>query len=265
MPLPDYADLVDRYRNDAASNDALWHEFNAATWDDPLLSAHRRHVETAKLGFGDPAFHALWRLLLHEACRRFGKPRALEIGIYKGQVISLWALLAAREGFALDVAALGPLAGQPPPPRTLFNRLLNRVHPQRRERARNADYYAEEDYEGIVRTHFAHHDLDFNQVRLFRGYSTDAAQLARLCDETFHLVYVDGDHTFAGAQHDFRTFAPKVVTGGWIIADDAGADLPGTAFWKGHPSVSRAARELPHLGFRNVFNIGHNCVYERIS
>mgnify|MGYP001209487259 CR=1 FL=1 len=263
--LPTYTDLVATYRNEAAANDDLWRDFTAATWADPLLASHRRHVEAHQLGFGDAAFHSLWRMLLHEAHARFGTPRALEIGIFKGQVISLWALLAARQGFDIRISALGPLAGQPAPRSSKFNRLRYWLDARYRERVRNGDFYAEEDYEAIVREHFRHHGVEFDSVRLFRGYSTDTALLTRMKDETFHIVYVDGDHTYAGARHDFLMFGPKVVPGGWLVADDAGAELPGSAFGKGHPSVSQAARELPALGFRNVFNIGHNRVYERIA
>lgn len=265
LPLPDYATLVAAYRNEGSVNDALWRDFTSATWADPLLADHRRHVENQQLGFGDAAFHSLWRLLLDEAHARFGVPHALEIGIYKGQVISLWALLAARRGFTARISALGPLAGQPPPPPSLLNRLRFHLDRRYRERVRNGDFYRDDDYETIVREHFRHHGLDFATVRLLRGYSTDPALLDRLKDEVFHLVYVDGDHTYAGARHDFATFGPKVAPGGWLVADDAGADLPGTAFWKGHPSVSRAAAEIPALGFRNILNIGHNRVYERIG
>jgi hypothetical protein len=77
-------------------------------------------------------------------------------------------------------------------------------------------------------------------------------------------VYVDGDHTYQGALHDFVTFGPKVAPGGWLVADDAGQDLSGSAFWKGHEAVTRAAQVLPSLGFRNVLNVGHNRVYERM-
>jgi hypothetical protein len=261
----EYSEVVANYRNDAPANDSLWRQFNDATLADPVLAAHRRHVEDGRLGFGDPAFHTLWQILLRESSHRFGATRALEIGVYKGQVISLWALIAAHENLPIDIAALSPLAGQPLPPATFLNRLRNRFDPRRRERLRNGDYYADADYEATVRAHFAHHGLDFNRVRLFRGYSTDPMLLARLSDETFHIVYVDGDHTFAGARHDFLTFGPKVVPGGWLVADDAGADLPGSAFWKGHPSVTRAAQVLPELGFRNILNIGHNRVFERVA
>ena len=136
------AQHVSRYRNTAGHNDDLYREMTAATWSDPLLAAHRRHVEANDLGFGDAAFHALWSRLLVAAAERFGRVRALEIGVFKGQVISLWSALA-RE------------------------------------------------------------------------------------------------------------------------ADDASCDLSGTAFWKGHDGVSRAAQVIPSLGFRNVLNVGHNRVFER--
>jgi len=261
-PLP-FDELVAEYRNTAEHNDALHQRLTAATWADPLLAAHRRHVEADKLGFGDPAFHAMWASLLVAAGKRFGSVRALEIGVFKGQVISLWALLARTHGLELEVSALGPLAGQPRPRSTLLTKLRYRLSRRFREQLDN--FYADEDYAAIVRAHFAHHGLDFERVKLHRGFSTDAAILARLAGETFHIIYVDGDHSYEGALHDFRTFAAKIPVGGWLIADDAGGDLPGTTFWKGHEAVTRAVQVMPSLGFRNVLNVGHNRLFERVG
>lgn len=264
LALPTYAEVAGSYRNTAEHNDALHRQFNELVARDDLLAGHRRHVETHRLGFGDPAFHVMWAILLAEASRRFGPFRAMEIGVFKGQVISLWALLAARRRFQVEIHAVTPLAGQPPPSR-LWGRLLYLVSRRHRERVENGDFYPQEDYERIVREHFAFHGADFNSVILHRGFSTDPALLASIAPLRIHLLYVDGDHTLAGARHDFSHFGPKVVTGGWLVADDAGCDLPGTSFWKGHKAVSRAASLLPSLGFRNVFNVGHNRVYERIG
>jgi len=47
------------------------------------------------------------------------------------------------------------------------------------------------------------------------------------------------------------------------VIDDASCNLPGTAFWKGHESVSRAADHWGGPGFVNVLNVGHNRVYKR--
>jgi hypothetical protein len=46
--------------------------------------------------------------------------------------------------------------------------------------------------------------------------------------------------------------------------DDAAYDQPGTTFWKGYETVARACHLLPALGFRNVLNVGHNRVFERM-
>jgi methyltransferase family protein len=263
-PVPQtFEQLVADYRNTAEHNDAVHEHLTAATWADPTLAAHRQHVEVAKLGFGDPAFHSMWAALLGAAGKRFGSVRALEIGVFKGQVISLWALLARMYRLDVEVSALGPLAGQPRPRSTLVTRIRYRLSRRFREQIDNANFYADEDYGAIIRAHFAHHLLDFGQVTLYRGFSTDPVVLKDLERETFHIVYVDGDHSYEGALHDFKTFASKIPVGGWLIADDAGNDLPGTKFWKGHAAVTRAVQIMPSLGFRNVLNVGHNRIFER--
>ncbi len=46
--------------------------------------------------------------------------------------------------------------------------------------------------------------------------------------------------------------------------DDASWYLEGTTFWKGHEEVSRAAEIIEDLWFKNILNIGHNRVYQKI-
>lgn len=258
-----YDSAVLAYQNTAEGNEAAFAAFTAATAADPLLAAHRAHVETNQLGFGEPAFHALWHCLLSAASARFGRVRALEIGVFKGQVISLWSLLARELPAHLEIHALTPLSGNPPPKPGLWQRLRYRLDANYREEVKTGNFYADEDYESIVRAHFAHHALSFDSIRLHRGYSTDPAVLAGLAAARFELIYVDGDHREAGARHDFATFGEKVVPGGWLVADDAGHDLPGNTFWKGYPEVTAALAELTPLGFVNVLNVGHNRVFQR--
>jgi predicted O-methyltransferase YrrM len=260
-----FEQLLATYQNTAAHSDALHAQLTAATWASPLLARHRRHVEENKLGFGDAAFHAMWASLFEAAARRFGAVRALEIGVYKGQVISLWSLLAHELSLDVEVSALGPLAGQPKPRSAFLNKIRYRLSRFFREQVDNANFYAEEDYPAIIRAHFAYHSLDFSRVKIYRGFSTDTRILSDLAGKDFHIVYVDGDHSYQGALHDFQTFTAKIPPGGWLVADDAGCDLPGTTFWKGHEAVSRAVQIMPSLGFKNVLNVGHNRIFERIS
>lgn len=259
----EFTRLVAGYRNTAEDNDRMHRTLTAMTWADPVLAAHRRHVEENQLGFGDPAFHSMWRVLLQAAAARFGPVRALEIGVFKGQVISLWALLARAYQLDVRITALTPLSGQPMPRSRVLNKLRHWFSLRFREQLQSGNFYPPDDYEGIVRAFFAKFSLDFDQVTLHRGFSTDPALRARLGDAQFEIIYVDGDHTYEGALHDFSQYGPKVVPGGWLVADDAGCELPGTIFWKGHETVSRATRALPALGFTNILNVGHNRVYER--
>jgi len=263
--VPELSTLVAGYQNTAEHNDAVHSLMTAATWGDLVLTRHRRHVERHQLGFGDPAFHSMWTSLLNCAAARFGTVNALEIGVFKGQVISLWALIAEANRLDVHVSALGPLCGQPLPKSALLNKFRYRIDRRFREQIDNGNFYPDEDYAAIISAQFDFHGLDFDQVKVYHGFSTDAALLAQLDQQSFQLIYVDGDHSHAGALHDFQTFAPKIPIGGWLVADDASCDLPGTGFWKGHEAVSRAVQIMPSLGFKNVLNVGHNRIFERVG
>lgn len=262
---PSFEQLVARYENTAEHNDNLFELMTELTWAEPHLGEHRRHVEQNNLGFGDAAFHAMWLRLLDRAHRRFGTVRVLEIGVFKGQVISLWALIRKHWNMDIRISAITPLTGQPVPRSNIIRKVRAYFDPGIREQICNANYYPEDDYAGAIKQLFKRFDVDYGVIDLYQGYSTDQYILKAFADTTFHIVYVDGDHTFKGALHDFRVFGPKVVQGGWLVADDAGCSLPGTTFWKGHEAVSRAANLLPDIGFQNVLNVSHNRIFERVA
>jgi hypothetical protein len=262
---PSFEDVVAEYKNTAEHNDQVFRLMTALTWREPCLSAHRHYIEENKLGFGDAAFHAMWLRLLENAYRRFGTVRALEIGVFKGQVISLWALIGKHWKLNVQISAISPLAGQPLPKSRLANLIRRGFDPRFREQLRNANFYADDDYAGIIKRLFERFAVDYDAVKMYQGYSTDRRILDLMAKSTFHVVYVDGDHTLKGALHDFKVFGTKVVSGGWLVADDASCALPGSAFWKGHEAVSHAAEILPTIGFRNILNVGHNRIYELAS
>src|SRR6266446_6138178 len=59
------------------------------------IREHRRYFTQNRRGFGEDAFHAMWFLLFQELRPK----RALEIGVYRGQTITLWKLLSRHFGF----------------------------------------------------------------------------------------------------------------------------------------------------------------------
>jgi hypothetical protein len=260
---PSYSELVRQYQNTAEGNDAVFERLTTALQHDALLLNHRRYVQKHELGFGDDAFHLLWKALILEAHAQFGALEMMEIGVFKGQVISLMQLLTRQHHIPAQIHAVSPLEGQPEVSRHWLHKALYHLWPPYRERIINGDFYGMEDYPSIISKLFQSFDLDFSTIQMHRGYSTDPNILKSVQGLQLHLLYVDGDHTYQGACADIRNYVPLVVPGGWVVMDDAGADLPGTAFWKGHPSVSRACRLLPDMGFTNVLNVGHNRVFQR--
>ncbi len=267
---PDFLNFVESYENSMRGNDELWLDFARFTDTIPWLKAHRDQVEANKLGFGDRAFHYQWFLLLQYLHGlHAGRPlQALEIGVYKGQVISLWGLISEKLAIPLQVTAVSPMQGNFIP--SIWHRVgLLRVvrawlDPSFRNGLEGGNLYQVEDYEQIVRDFYADLGLDFDAVRLLKGYSTQPDLIAAAQERTYDLVYIDGDHSYQGVVHDLENFAAHLPPGGILVMDDASFFLPGSTFWKGHKAVSEACKGIEAMGFENLLNVGHNRVYRRL-
>jgi hypothetical protein len=254
---------IDSYANIAAANEALHAEFTGLTDRTEFLKRHRDWVETNRWGYGDRAFHHMWRLLIEDLAARFEPVRALEIGVYKGQTISLWAWIAAQRELAVEIAAISPFEGNEKPTPRWLRSLRKRLDPSYRRAAREGNLHPIDDYLARTREIFTAFDLDFNAVNAIRGLSTDPAIIEQVRGERFALIYIDGDHSEEVARSDIATYGPMVEAGGYLVLDDAGCFLPGATFWKGIESVSQAAEDIPALGFENILNIGHNRIYRK--
>jgi len=261
----DFDELADSYTNTAACNEAILARLTVEGNRCPLLSAHRSYVRCNHLGFGEPAFDAMWASLLVAASKKLGKVRALEIGVYKGQMLALWLKIAEALNLEIEVHAITPLEGNPRPWGGRFiHRMRRKLSRKYREQDDVGNFQPDEDYEACIRELFTHYQLDFSKLCLHRGYSTDPEIMERLGDSEYEIIFVDGDHSEAGARHDFRTYGPKVVPGGWLVADDAGFGLPGNDHLpKGYEAVAAALVELEPFGFENVLNVWHQRVFQR--
>jgi len=128
-----------------------------------------------------------------------------------------------------------------------------------------ANFYETADYSANVSHIFETFALQNANVRLVRGYSQDEHVLRQIDGRSFDVVYIDGGHRFEEVTADLQFYAPLVRHGGYLVLDDAACLLPGTAFWKGHESVSRAVENWGAPNFTNILNIGHNRIYMRKS
>jgi hypothetical protein len=243
--FPDLASLERIYRDEASIHRQIHDTCERAMAMDSRLRAHREHVERNELGFGDRASYWLWKLVIDAMPAHF---KSLEIGVYKGQVTSLLAMLAVTAGKTLENLAVTPLGA--------FGDKYSR--------------YEEADYLAAIRSIEAWSGIsEARRARIIRGFSDDDG-VKRQCREVapFDLVYIDGCHDYHVVANDIITYTEMLKPGGLLLMDDAsaGLDLP-AGIWPGHTDVGRAVRDIiePMRGFSRIVAVGQLLVWRKAT
>lgn len=257
-------DYLATYQNTSLENDFAYDYFTKLTDQFPFLKEHRDFIEFNKLGFGERAFHSMWKMLLDQMLNQFVKPQVLEIGVYKGQIISLWALIAKERNAEIEITAITPLEGNYKPKNRIITSILSKISKKFRSNLDSGNFYEKGDYLSTIKSVFERFDLDIETIRFIKGYSSDTDILEQVENKKFHAIYVDGDHTFEGVTKDIINFSPLIYKNGLLIMDDSSCNIPGTKFWKGHQSVSDACEIIEDLGFENILNVGHNRIFRKL-
>lgn len=203
------------------------------------LRAHRAYFTAKRRGFGEDAFHAMWTMLFE----RFAMREYLEIGVYRGQTLSLAALLQRRTGNAGTVAGISP-----------FGAIGDSV----------SSYRDGIDYQADTLANFAYFRLP--APLLFKAYSTDPRAVEFIRGRAWDCIYIDGNHDYEIALADWRVCAESVKPGGVIVLDDAALTTrydPPIFASKGHPGPSQVADEIDRSVFTEILQVGHNRVFQR--
>jgi hypothetical protein len=206
-----------------------------------IIRDHRSFFKQDERGFGEDAFHAMWWLLLSE----FKPKRLLEIGVYRGQIISLWALIVKQLLYSAQIHGISP-----------FNSLGDSV----------SSYLKTLDYMQDIRESFRYLGLDYPS--LLRALSTDQQAIAYIQGNKWDLIYIDGSHEYDIVLSDYRLCRDGLKVGGILVLDDASV---GSAFrpprfsFAGHIGPSRVAREYADKEMQFLGMIGHNNVFRKIS
>lgn len=251
MQLPvNFETIVSEWKNEDAHNNAL-HAACAVMVDaTPILKSHRDWVEEHQHGFGDRSFHWIWHLLVGQMPTTFS---FLEVGVYKGQVLSLIDLLAIetlRRAVVVGVT-------------TLTN--------TEDEKCR----YPQGDYLGWIKEIYAAFGMSQLQPILIEGKSTDPTVIEKARGmHGFNIVYVDGGHDYPDAFADLTTYPEMVILGGYLVIDDASGSedksfhrLNIGSCWPGFAAVARAVSETidKDLRFKFLFAVGHLNVFQRVA
>jgi hypothetical protein len=203
------------------------------------LKRHRLYFNQKQRGFGEDAFHVMWWMLF----KRFRPARFLEIGVYRGQTLSLASLLYHELGIKGSVTGISP-----------FTALGDSVSRYRE----HLDYLAD------TKANFAHFGLA--EPDLVRTFSTGTTAKERVARQSWDAIYIDGNHDYEIARADWDLCAAHLAPGGIIVLDDSAMATgyrPPAFATAGHPGPSKLASEVDSKWFREILRVGHNRIFQK--
>lgn len=204
------------------------------------LKDHRDYFSKGKRGFGEDAFHSMWYLLFKE----FRPKKILEIGVYRGQTLSLFSLLSKRFNVKAEIHGISP-----------FTSAGDEV----------SEYIDSLDYYNDVKNNFNYFGLP--SPILHRGFSTDEEMIKLIQTEQWDLIYIDGNHDYKVVKHDFDICSKQLKECGLIVLDDASLYTnykPQFNSTAGHPGPSKLASEIDMNYFEEILSVGHNRVFKKL-
>jgi hypothetical protein len=202
------------------------------------LREHRRYFEVGQRGFGEESFHAMWFVLLRE----FKPVHCLEIGVYRGQVLSLWALIGRTLQIPVEATGISP-----------FSSMGDSV----------SVYATDVDY--LDDTLRAHDQWQLQHPTLIKALSSEPQAVEAIARQKWDLAYIDGNHDYDVALEDYRRCRDALAPRGLLVLDDASLNttfVPPSFSFAGHPGPSRVAQEFAHRELKFLGAVGHNNVFQ---
>ena len=205
------------------------------------IREHRKYFSLKMRGFGEDALHAMWWTLLREY-----KPKlVLEIGVYRGQVVSLWGLIGKLIGHRIEVHGVSPFSP---------------VGDQVSSYLPNLDYLQDA---LSANKHFGLPDPYF-----IKAFSTDVGAIAYIKSRRWDLIYIDGNHDYEVALADYMLCKDSLSEGGLLVLDDSSlyTDFHPPLFsFAGHPGPSRIVQERAVHELQFLGAVGHNNVFMKLK
>jgi len=197
-----------------------------------VIYSHSRWFKLENRGFGEPAFHAFWV----QVFREFRPAECLEIGVYRGQTLSLWEMLSREFRLASSCFGLSPLS----------------------ESGDSVSKYPSLDYLEDVQGNFKFWGLD--SPRLVRQFSDSSEGRSFIGSQRWDLVYIDGGHEYETVLSDYQAAATALKHGGVLVLDDSSLfDVPLNCrgSFAGHEGPSRVSNENARSEMTHLIRVGH--------
>lgn len=204
------------------------------------IKEHRLYYSKNKRGFGEDALHAMWWTLLQE----FKPKLLLEIGVYRGQIVTLWGLIAKLNNLSCEVHGISP-----------FLSSGDQV----------SNYLTTIDY--MKDTLESNQYFKLPNPFFLKALSTDSNAIEYIKSHQWDLIYIDGNHDYDIALLDYKNCRDSLAKGGLLIMDDSSlyTDFKPPAFsFAGHPGPSRIVQELAIKELHFLGGVGHNNVFMKV-
>ena len=232
---PKFTEMVKLYKT---RNDLYNAMNNYFLTDAPdFLRTHRDYFKNNNRGFGEDAFHAMWLTLINE----FKPKNMLEIGIYRGQVITLWGLVSKFTEHISEIHGISPFSSVGDENSTYLD---------------NLDYLKD--------TLLSHDYFQLVEPKLLKALSTEPLAKAYIRSKSWDLIYIDGSHDYEVALSDYEISIENLSEGGILIMDDSSLFTdykPANSSFAGHPGPSRIVTERAMLELSFLGGVGHNNVF----
>lgn len=235
------AEVQKFWNNDVETQKQLNEGFVARTNAVDELNAHRTWVEQHIFGFGERAFPWLWHLVVQELPKNF---TFLEIGVFKGQTLSLVKLLADMQGKKVKRYGVTPLSSEGGVWESDYRKDIETIHDQ---------FKLTKDY------------------NILEGLSEDPAIIERANKLKLDVLYIDGGHEERHITNDIVEYSHLVKPGGFMVIDDCcnSFSMPFGYFTGIQAVTSVVDRMLPPAAqsdeWEFVFSVVHNRVYRKIK
>jgi hypothetical protein len=211
---------------------------NSEKYNNGFLKKHFLNSQ----GYGELAFSWNWYLLINEMDTNF---KFLEIGVYKGRVISLIKLLSNLLNKNAQIWGITPLC----------------------ESGDKYSTYQTCNYLNEIKHSFTNNNIPFENTEIIKGFSENENVINKAKENMYDIIFIDGCHDYENVCLDINNYSKMLKNGGYLVMDDASiflADAYGS--FLGHPDVGRAIINCldNNNDFIHLYSVGHNRVWRKI-
>ena len=227
-------------KNSSDKNHVIYNEFNKNVSNMQIFQNHFNCTQ----GYGELPFSWNWYLLIKSLENNIN---FLEVGVYKGRILSLIKLLSEKQNKICNIVGVTPLDNV----------------------GDKYSIYDNDNYYNAIKNGFNNLNLSMESVKIIKGLSQDNHVLEELKNmNKFDIIFIDGSHDYEIVCLDIINYIPFLKEGGYFVMDDSSLYInnPGGQF-KGHPDVGKAVIDILDKDKRmlELYACGHNRVWKKIS